>query len=202
MYTHTLRLLLSCHVSGITDLMNLECTAALTHSHSLTPSGAVWPLVVSLHGHRAALLPRPQSAGSAPPAVHAADQWRWARCGERQTGISERFSSKPECLTAFTKSSQHLSPTQSLLGGTEENQSTWQGFRNKVLLLVPYMWPRGSVFLQLLVAFCLGLLGVERAINVFVPIYYKNIGGCNRSGDKFRLYPERNALCKDRFSQK
>lgn len=64
---------------------------------------------------------------------------------------------------------------QSLLGGAEENQSTWQGFRRKVLLLVPYMWPRGSVFLQLLVAFCLGLLGVERAINVFVPIYYKNI---------------------------
>lgn len=38
------------------------------------------------------------------------------------------------------------------------------------------MWPRGNVFLQLLVIFCLGLLGVERAINVFVPIYYKNIG--------------------------
>ncbi|MEQ2213799.1 hypothetical protein XENOCAPTIV_021170, partial [Xenoophorus captivus] len=29
---------------------------------------------------------------------------------------------------------------------------------------------------QVLVLFCLGLLGVERAINVFVPIYYKNIG--------------------------
>uniref|UniRef100_A0A672GM79 ATP-binding cassette sub-family B member 6 n=1 Tax=Salarias fasciatus TaxID=181472 RepID=A0A672GM79_SALFA len=54
-------------------------------------------------------------------------------------------------------------------------QSTWQGFTKKVRLLVPYMWPRGSVFLQMLVLFCLGLLGVERAINVFVPIYYKNI---------------------------
>uniref|UniRef100_A0A672H297 ATP-binding cassette, sub-family B (MDR/TAP), member 6a n=1 Tax=Salarias fasciatus TaxID=181472 RepID=A0A672H297_SALFA len=64
---------------------------------------------------------------------------------------------------------------QSLLGGAEENQSTWQGFTKKVRLLVPYMWPRGSVFLQMLVLFCLGLLGVERAINVFVPIYYKNI---------------------------
>ncbi|XP_076021552.1 ATP-binding cassette sub-family B member 6 [Genypterus blacodes] len=64
---------------------------------------------------------------------------------------------------------------QSLLGATEENQSTWQGFRRKVGLLVPYMWPQGNLFLQLLVLFCLGLLGVERAINVFVPIYYKNI---------------------------
>uniref|UniRef100_A0A3Q2PYW5 ATP-binding cassette sub-family B member 6 n=1 Tax=Fundulus heteroclitus TaxID=8078 RepID=A0A3Q2PYW5_FUNHE len=65
--------------------------------------------------------------------------------------------------------------TQSLLGRTEESQSTWQGFRKKVQLLVPYMWPRGNIVLQLLVLFCLGLLGVERAINVFVPIYYKNI---------------------------
>ncbi|XP_041638151.1 ATP-binding cassette, sub-family B (MDR/TAP), member 6a [Cheilinus undulatus] len=64
---------------------------------------------------------------------------------------------------------------QSLLGGTGENDSTWQGFRKKVRLLVPYMWPRGNHLLQLLVLFCLGLLGIERAINVFVPIYYKNI---------------------------
>uniref|UniRef100_A0A3Q3JGM2 ATP-binding cassette sub-family B member 6 n=1 Tax=Monopterus albus TaxID=43700 RepID=A0A3Q3JGM2_MONAL len=64
---------------------------------------------------------------------------------------------------------------QSLLGRTEENQSTWQGFRKKIRLLVPYMWPQGKISLQVLVLFCLGLLGVERAINVFVPIYYKNI---------------------------
>ncbi|XP_047432086.1 ATP-binding cassette sub-family B member 6 [Mugil cephalus] len=64
---------------------------------------------------------------------------------------------------------------QSLLGRTEENQSTWLGFWKKVRLLVPYMWPRGNIVLQLLVLFCLGLLGTERAINVFVPIYYKNI---------------------------
>ncbi|TDG96208.1 hypothetical protein EPR50_G00237600 [Perca flavescens] len=64
---------------------------------------------------------------------------------------------------------------QSLLGRTEDNQSTWQGFRKKVCMLFPYMWPRGNIFLQLLVLFCLILLGVERVINVFVPIYYKNI---------------------------
>lgn len=67
------------------------------------------------------------------------------------------------------------SSAQNLLGRTENNQSTWQGFRKKVGMLVPYMWPRGNSLLQLLVLFCLGLLGVERAINVFVPIYYKNI---------------------------
>lgn len=67
---------------------------------------------------------------------------------------------------------------QNLLGRTEGNQSTWQDFRKKVRLLVPYMWPRGNVLLQLLVLFCLGVLGVERVINVLVPTYYKDIGKC------------------------
>lgn len=62
------------------------------------------------------------------------------------------------------------------MGGPEENQSTWLGFRKKVRVLLPYMWPRGNTFLQLLVVFCLTLLGIERVVNVFVPIYYKNIG--------------------------
>uniref|UniRef100_A0A8C4Z2U2 ATP-binding cassette sub-family B member 6 n=1 Tax=Gadus morhua TaxID=8049 RepID=A0A8C4Z2U2_GADMO len=68
----------------------------------------------------------------------------------------------------------------------EENQSTWQGFRTKVRLLLPYMWPRGSVLLQGLVLLCLSLLGVERAINVFVPIYYKNIVNELSDGSSWR----------------
>ncbi|XP_066517827.1 ATP-binding cassette sub-family B member 6 [Hoplias malabaricus] len=64
---------------------------------------------------------------------------------------------------------------QPLLGGPAENQSAWRDFGKKVRLLLPYMWPSGSKVLQLLVLLCLSLLGVERAINVFVPIYYKNI---------------------------
>lgn len=63
--------------------------------------------------------------------------------------------------------------TQPLL--RNENQSTWQGFWKKVRLLVPYLWPRKNVLLQLLVVLCMGLMGLERAINVFVPIYYKKI---------------------------
>ncbi|XP_036808361.1 ATP-binding cassette sub-family B member 6, mitochondrial isoform X4 [Oncorhynchus mykiss] len=64
---------------------------------------------------------------------------------------------------------------QPLLSGAEESQSTWQDFGQKVRLLVPYMWPRGNILLQGLVLLCLCLLGLERVINVFVPIYYKNI---------------------------
>ncbi|XP_061152787.1 ATP-binding cassette sub-family B member 6 [Syngnathus typhle] len=64
---------------------------------------------------------------------------------------------------------------RNLLGAPDENQSTWRGFTKKARLLLPSLWPRGNIWLQLLVLFCLGLLGTERAINVFVPIYYKNI---------------------------
>ncbi|XP_032880844.1 ATP-binding cassette sub-family B member 6, mitochondrial [Amblyraja radiata] len=55
------------------------------------------------------------------------------------------------------------------------NQSTWKDFYKKVQLLVPYMWPKGNILLQIFVLLCLLLLAVERVINVYVPIYYKNI---------------------------
>nr|XP_032813025.1 ATP-binding cassette sub-family B member 6, mitochondrial [Petromyzon marinus]XP_032813026.1 ATP-binding cassette sub-family B member 6, mitochondrial [Petromyzon marinus] len=55
------------------------------------------------------------------------------------------------------------------------NASAWTDFRKKVRLLVPYMWPRGSVRLQLAVLLCLVMLAGERVVNVFVPLYYKNI---------------------------
>lgn len=65
---------------------------------------------------------------------------------------------------------------QPLLSSAGRTSSTWKDFRRKLRLLVPYMWPRGNHLLQGLVLFCMALMGLERAINVFVPIYYKNIG--------------------------
>eukprot|EP00061_Rhincodon_typus_P015911 g43853.t1 len=62
-----------------------------------------------------------------------------------------------------------------LLNQNGTSQSTWKDFRKKVQLLVPYMWPKGSLLLQILVLLCLCLLATERVINVFVPIYYRNI---------------------------
>ncbi|KAG9349028.1 hypothetical protein JZ751_029346 [Albula glossodonta] len=75
---------------------------------------------------------------------------------------------------------------QPLLGG-EESESTWKGFGKKVRLLVPYMWPRGSILLQSLVLLCLCLLGLERVINVFVPIYSKNIVNELSDGSKWNI---------------
>lgn len=56
------------------------------------------------------------------------------------------------------------------------SSSTWKDLKRKAALLLPYMWPRGSGGLQALVLLCVVLLGLERIINVFVPIYSKDIG--------------------------
>ena len=42
--------------------------------------------------------------------------------------------------------------------------------------MLPYIWPKGSVVLQLTVVTCLIILGAGRVLNVFVPLYSKYIG--------------------------
>lgn len=46
----------------------------------------------------------------------------------------------------------------------------------QLILLWPYMWPSGNVALQLNVVVCIICLVAGRVVNLFVPIYYKNIG--------------------------
>ncbi|KAK5890067.1 hypothetical protein CesoFtcFv8_013634 [Champsocephalus esox] len=55
------------------------------------------------------------------------------------------------------------------------SSSAWQGFRRKVRLLLPYVWPKGTAALQGHVLLCVGLLAAERLVNVLVPVYSKNI---------------------------
>ena len=54
-------------------------------------------------------------------------------------------------------------------------QSTWRDLGRKLRLLSGYLWPRGSPALQLVVLLCLGLMGLDRGLNVLVPIYYRDI---------------------------
>uniref|UniRef100_A0A452UXV9 ATP-binding cassette sub-family B member 6 n=1 Tax=Ursus maritimus TaxID=29073 RepID=A0A452UXV9_URSMA len=54
-------------------------------------------------------------------------------------------------------------------------RSTWRDFGRKLRLLSGYLWPRGSPVLQLVVLLCLGLMGLERGLNVLVPIFYRDI---------------------------
>ncbi|KAF6360993.1 ATP binding cassette subfamily B member 6 (Langereis blood group) [Rhinolophus ferrumequinum] len=54
-------------------------------------------------------------------------------------------------------------------------QSTWRDFGRKLRLLSGYLWPRGSPALQFVVLICLGLMGLDRGLNVLVPIFYRDI---------------------------
>ncbi|EPQ18451.1 ATP-binding cassette sub-family B member 6, mitochondrial [Myotis brandtii] len=53
--------------------------------------------------------------------------------------------------------------------------STWRDFGRKLRLLGGYLWPRGNPALQLVVVICLGLMGLDRGLNVLVPIFYRDI---------------------------
>ncbi|KAJ0006025.1 hypothetical protein NQD34_015919 [Periophthalmus magnuspinnatus] len=59
--------------------------------------------------------------------------------------------------------------------GVEAPLPSRQGIWSKARLLLPYVWPRGSVCLQSLVLLCVGLLLTERLVNVLVPVFSKHI---------------------------
>ena len=61
-------------------------------------------------------------------------------------------------------------------GTSQEQESTWSNVLKKLRMMAPYVWPKGSLWRQVIVLACLIILGVGRGINVLVPIYNKNIG--------------------------
>ena len=70
--------------------------------------------------------------------------------------------------------------TQDLLGAEagdrQQSTSTWQGIVRKVSMLLPFVWPRGSLPLQICVIACVALLVAGRVANLYIPLYYKKIG--------------------------
>ncbi|XP_001364008.1 ATP-binding cassette sub-family B member 6 [Monodelphis domestica] len=68
------------------------------------------------------------------------------------------------------ESSQPLPPTAS-----SSRSSTWRDLGRKLRLLSGYLWPKGSPALQLVVLVCLALMGLERGLNVLVPVCYRDI---------------------------
>lgn len=79
----------------------------------------------------------------------------------------------------------HLHPVfrfQAILGQdgrqrpSASDGSTWSGLWRKMTTLLPFMWPKKSLGLQVRVILCLITLVGVRVANVFVPLYYKKIG--------------------------
>jgi len=56
-----------------------------------------------------------------------------------------------------------------------QDESTWTNIFKKMRMMFPYVWPKGNVFLQLSVFLCIILLGAGRVVNVFVPLYSRDI---------------------------
>ncbi|XP_065187945.1 ATP-binding cassette sub-family B member 6-like [Sycon ciliatum] len=54
-------------------------------------------------------------------------------------------------------------------------ESPFNNFCKKTKRLWPYLWPKGSVGLQLRVLICFSCLGLGRVVNLYVPIYYRDI---------------------------
>ncbi|KAG7163685.1 ATP-binding cassette sub-family B member 6-like 1 [Homarus americanus] len=53
--------------------------------------------------------------------------------------------------------------------------STWRNTWKKLRILLPFMWPKKNVLLQLAVIMCFVLLLAGRVTNVYVPLFYKLI---------------------------
>lgn len=68
-----------------------------------------------------------------------------------------------------------VSSAPSLPGVSATQPSAWSGILKKIDHLWPFIWPRGSIALQLCVLLCMGLLVAGRVVNLFNPIYYKKI---------------------------
>ncbi|GBP92675.1 ATP-binding cassette sub-family B member 6, mitochondrial [Eumeta japonica] len=56
-----------------------------------------------------------------------------------------------------------------------ENQSTFRNVFSKLRTLLPFLWPRKSLLLQIQVMICVIALIAGRIVNLFVPIYSKEI---------------------------
>ena len=62
--------------------------------------------------------------------------------------------------------------------GNDQNASTgstWRNVGEKLMLLLPYLWPKRSPMLQMRVLACILMLVCVRVTNVFVPILSKKI---------------------------
>ncbi|VDO06242.1 unnamed protein product [Rodentolepis nana] len=51
----------------------------------------------------------------------------------------------------------------------------WQLFKRRTVMLLPFVWPRHSICLQFNFFLCIGILVVNRVVNLYVPLFYRNV---------------------------
>ena len=78
-------------------------------------------------------------------------------------------STKSDLTAASTDSQQ----SQGVIMKSEG--STFADIWRKTRMLLPFIWPKGNLFLQMLVLICFLILIAGRGVSLLVPIYYKKI---------------------------
>lgn len=90
-------------------------------------------------------------------------------------GIGLKGPSVPSAQDYFLYSRGHIQETQPLLDEEGGSRSPFRGFKNKVRLLLPFLWPQRSRWLQFVVLFCVLLLVSGRVVNLFIPMLNRQV---------------------------
>ena len=91
--------------------------------------------------------------------------------GIKAPGIKQEYNPRSRLL-----SDEESPVNEDSEGGANNSQgSTWRNLWRKIAILLPYMWPKKSLGLQLRVLACIVLLIGVRVTNVFVPIFSKKV---------------------------
>ena len=53
--------------------------------------------------------------------------------------------------------------------------SRWGLFKRRTAMLFPFIWPKSKYLIQLRIVICVLILIITRVINLYVPIFYKNV---------------------------
>lgn len=89
--------------------------------------------------------------------------------GIKAPGIRQEYNNRSRLATIEDEENTRTESSERSQG------STWLKAWKKITTLLPYMWPKNSIGLQLRVIICILLLIGVRVTNVFVPIFSKKI---------------------------
>lgn len=62
--------------------------------------------------------------------------------------------------------------------GTPQNvspTSRWGVLKQRTAMLLPFIWPKSKYLIQLKIILCIVILFIARVVNLYVPIFYKNV---------------------------
>jgi ATP-binding cassette subfamily B (MDR/TAP) protein 6 len=112
--------------------------------------------------------------------------WRWfssAPSGYQRLsdglGINSDDSSATVAMPTASKpvDSKTLTGSKRKVAGSvaQRSGSTFDDVAYRFKVIWPFLWPKGQRMLQLRVVVCVGLLGVGRVVNLYVPLTYKHV---------------------------